>query len=214
MMDGRSQPSAKPRKRRKDARPAEIIAAGLREFADKGFAATRLEDVAARAGIVKGTIYRYFPSKEALFDAALRSQAMPAFDRMAGLIDTFPGSTADLLRLFIRTAYGQLFATDLSILVRIILSEGSRHPAIAELYHQNTIAKGRELISRIIERGIARGELRRGPATELPIVIASPMIMAMVWKTTFDRIAPVAVEQFLDAHLDLVLNGLEVRPPS
>src|SRR5829696_939623 len=103
-------------RRRKEARPVELIEAGLQEFATHGFAAARLDDVARRAGVVKGTIYRYFPDKEALFLAAVRSRITPVFDEISGFVDAFPGSTRDLLTLILETIHRQLVNSDLRVL--------------------------------------------------------------------------------------------------
>jgi AcrR family transcriptional regulator len=208
----RSEPDARserpPRRRRKEARPAELIEAGLQEFALHGFATARLDDVARRAGVAKGTIYRYFPDKEALFLAAVRSRVTPVFDEMAGFVDAFPGSTRDLLTLIIETIHRHLVGSDLRVLVRIIIGEGERFPALTELYYRETISKGRALLERVVSRGIARGEVREGAAADLPVVIVAPALMAAIWRMTFDRHAPISREAFLAAHLDLVLNGL------
>ena len=201
-------PRQAPRRRRKEARPAELIEAGLQEFAAHGFAAARLDDVARRAGVVKGTIYRYFPDKEALFLAAVRSRVTPVFDEIARFVDAFVGSTRDLLTLMIETIHRQVVGSDLRILVRIIIAEGERFPALTELYYRETISKGRALLTRIVARGIARGEVREGAAADLPIVIVAPAIMAAIWRMTFDRHAPISGEAFLAAHLDLVFHGL------
>ncbi len=197
-----------PRRRRKEARPAELIEAGLQEFAHHGFAATRLEDVARRAGVAKGTIYLYFSDKEALFLAAVQSRVTPVFDRIAGFVDAFPGTTRDLLTLIFETIHRQLVGSDLGVLVRIIIAEGPRFPALTEHYYREIIAKGRGLLERIVERGIARGEVREGAAARLPIIVFAPALMAAIWRVTFDRHAPIAAEDFLAAHLDLVFNGL------
>jgi len=204
----RSQATEKPRQRRKDARPTEIIDAGLLEFAERGFAATRLEDVATRAGIVKGTIYRYFESKEALFEAALKSRIAPIFLDIVPMVEAFPGSTADLIRHLVQQFYRELFGSDVRILVRIIITEGSRFPAISELYYNESIAKGRSLLQAIVKRGVARGEIRPGPAAELPEVMMAPVIMALIWQMTFARFDPISVDQFMAAHIDLILHGL------
>ncbi len=203
--------SPKPRKRRKDERPNEIIAAGLLEFAEKGFAGTRLDDVAARAGIVKGTIYRYFADKEALFEAALQSRVAPVFDILESNLLTFEGSSETLLKTVIPQIYREMFDGDLQILMRIIIAEGGRHPKIGEAYYMRSIAPGRCLIDAIVRRGIARGEFREGPATKLPMILVAPAIMTMVWKMTFDRFDPISVETFLEAHLDLVLAGIRAE---
>jgi AcrR family transcriptional regulator len=201
----------KPRRRRKEARPAEIIDAGLKEFAERGFAGTRLDDVAARAGIAKGTIYRYFASKEALFEAALLSRVTPMLDGIEAMVDGYPGSSVDLLRFLITKVHGELVTSDVQVLMRIIIGEGHRFPGVAEAYYRGSIAKGRELLERIVARGIARGEFRAGAAAELPIVIAAPAVMAAIWRMTFDPVAPIPPERFLAAHLDLALHGMEQR---
>lgn len=204
----------KPRpRRRKEARPAELIEAGLQEFALHGFAAARLEDVAGRAGVVKGTIYRYFPDKEALFLAAVRSRILPVFDEITAFADAFPGTTRDLLQLMLETIHRKLVNSDLRVLVRIIIAEGERFPALTELYYRETISKGRALLERIVARGIERGEVREGAAADLPLVVVAPAIMAAIWGMTFNRHAPISSEAFLAAHLDLVFNGL-LKPDS
>jgi AcrR family transcriptional regulator len=157
-----------PRRRRKEARPAELVRAGLEEFALNGFAATRLEDVARRAGVVKGTIYRYFADKEALFLAAVRREVAPVFDEITGFIDAYPGTTHDLLKLLIETVHRQLVNSDLRVLIRIIIAEGERFPALTELYYAETVSKGRALLETIVARGIARGEVREGAAAASP----------------------------------------------
>lgn len=210
-MEPTSGPTGRKRRRRKDARPKEIIAAGLAEFAERGFAAARLEDVAARAGIVKGTIYRYFPSKEALFEAALSSGMGPAFENLPDLVAQYDGSTIELLRLMIRRLYQILFSPDVELLARIIISEGRRFPAVAELYHRLLINRGRDILRQIVERGLARGELSASPLFATPEVLVGPVIMAIVWHMIFDRLDPIEPERFLDAHLDLLEKALSGR---
>jgi AcrR family transcriptional regulator len=196
------------RQRRKEARPAELIAAGLQEFAQHGYAATRLDDVARRAGVAKGTIYRYFADKEALFLAAVRMEVGPVFETITGFVEGFPGTTRELLRLVFEVIHRQLVDSELRVLIRIILAEGQRFPVLTELYYRETISKGRALLERIVSRGISRGEVREGAAAALPIVIIAPALMAAIWRMTFDRHAPISSDAFLAAHLDLVFDGL------
>lgn len=205
-----STPAARPpsRRRRKEARPAELIEAGLREFAARGYAATRLEDVARRAGVSKGTIYRYFDDKEALFLAAVRSRVRPVLDGIEGAVDAFPGSTRDLLTLVVNAVHRELVDSDLRVLIRIIIAEGQSFPELTDLYYRDAVSKGRALLERIVARGLARGEVRPGAAAELPIVVMAPAIMAALWRMTFQPHAPIPPEAFLAAHLDLVLKGL------
>ena len=198
-------------RRRKEARPAELIEAGLQEFALNGFSAARLDDVARRAGVVKGTIYRYFSDKEALFLAAVRSRITPVFDGITGLVDGFAGTTRDLLQLMLETIHRQLVNSEVRVLMRIIIAEGERFPALTDLYYREVISKGRALLERVVARGVERGEVREGAAADLPLVVVAPAIMAAIWRITFDRYAPIDGEAFLAAHLDLVFNGLLKR---
>jgi AcrR family transcriptional regulator len=198
----------RPRRRRKEARPAELVRAGLEEFAVNGFAGTRLDDVARRAGVAKGTIYRYFPDKEALFLAAVRTEVAPVFEQIIGFVDVYPGTTRDLLKLMFETLHRQMVNSDLPVLIRIIIAEGERFPALTELYYTETISKGRALLEQIVARGIARGEVRQGAAANLPLVLVAPALMAAIWRMTFDRYAHISSEAFLNAHIDIVFNGL------
>ncbi|WP_417770359.1 TetR/AcrR family transcriptional regulator [Stappia sp.] len=212
MTESDTAPATPPRRRRrKEARPGEIIDAGLAEFAENGFAATRLEDVAKRAGIAKGTIYRYFASKEDLFEAALSARLTPFFDDVSGMVDSFPGSSENLVRAALPRIYKALFEDGLHVLMRIIITEGGRFPAIAELYHRRVISRGQAVLAALVRRGVERGEFRRSALTDLPIVIVAPAVMTIVWKMTFDRFDPVETERFLAAHVDMVLGGLLER---
>jgi AcrR family transcriptional regulator len=204
-------PDAQPavRRRRKEARPAEIIEAGLAEFAEHGFEGARLDRVAHRAGVAKGTIYLYFDGKEALFEAALTARLGTAFDEIGSLADAWPGSMADLLRQFIPRIYQEMFENDLHVLMRIIIAEGERFPHISEAYYRQTVAKGRALLETVVRTGVARGEFRDDAAAKLPIILAAPAVMAAVWRMTFDRFAPIPPQDFLAAHLDLILHGIK-----
>ncbi|MEM8754325.1 MAG: helix-turn-helix domain-containing protein, partial [Pseudomonadota bacterium] len=135
-------PKTRKRRRRKDARPSEIIEAGLAEFAEKGFASTRLEDVARRADISKATIYLYFESKEALFEAAARSRSLQVIGSIEDAVDGFEGSTVDLIRLMMRMAYQGMLRDDVAQVVRLIVTEGPHAPALVEFYHREALTKG------------------------------------------------------------------------
>jgi AcrR family transcriptional regulator len=209
-----SRPATLPRsrKRRKEARPAEIIEAGLAEFAAHGFRGTRLEDVAARAGVAKGTLYRYFEDKQALFRAAMQSRALPVLDQIEPLVDAFPGTTRALMTQMLHLVYARLVESDLRILIRILVAEGPHFPELTALYHREMITRGRAILGRIMARGVARGEIRPGAAVELPLVIMGPAIMAAIWKMTFEVHEPIATERFMAAHLAL-LDGILLPPP-
>lgn len=197
-----------PRRRRKEARPAEIIDAGLKEFALNGLAATRLEDVAKRAGIAKGTIYRYFSSKEDLFVAAIRSRIVLSIEGVDAAIERFEGPTDELLKLVLGKIYSEFVGTDTSALMRILIAEGNRFPDLIKLYHSEAISKGMSMLKSIVDRGVSRGEFRDGPAIIEPRIIIAPAIMAAIWRATFQAHDPLPIDRFIDAHIDTLLHGL------
>ena len=196
------------RKRRKEARPTEILEAGFREFAEKGFDRARLDSVAARAGVAKGTIYLYFDSKEALFEAAVRSRIVPVVDRLVHLVDFYPGPTPFLLKIMFKMMYRKIANPDVRMIMKIIIAEGDRFPKLTEFYYKESVAKISLVLEKIIDRGVQRGELQTGPATKLPQVLIAPAVMAMIWQLTFSPYNTISLDQFLEAHIDLVLNGI------
>lgn len=197
-----------PRRRRKEARPGEIIIAGLGEFAENGFAGARLEDVARRAGIAKGTIYRYFDDKEALFLATMETFAASAFDDLEMFANTSDLPTKQLLKMIILKAHELLTTGDLPILMGIVIREGAKFPQLTEMYHTQGVGRGRQLLGKIIQRGIERGDLKQNAATRLPIVLLAPAIMTSLWNMTFQKLEPIGSDAFLAAHIDLVFEGI------
>ena len=189
---------------RKDERPAEILEAGFREFAEKGFLATRLDDVAARAGVAKGTVYLYYESKEALFEAAVRSRMLPVVAQVATLAGAQDGSTAELLGMIMRTMYKRIADPDVRTLMRIIIADGQRFPGLITFYHREVLSKLMALMKGLLARGVSRGEVRKGALTELPEVLVGPGIMAAIWQMTFAGEEDIPLERFLAAHLDLI----------
>jgi AcrR family transcriptional regulator len=130
------------RQRRKEARPAELTAAALELFVEKGFVGTRLDDVAARAGVSKGTLYLYFDSKEALFKAVIREGILPILDEGAGMVDNFTGSSADLLRGLILEWWKRIGSTSLGGVPKLMISESGNFPELANYYHDTVITRG------------------------------------------------------------------------
>ena len=168
----------KRRKRRKDARPAELIEAAFLEFAANGYDGARLDDVAMRAGVVKGTIYRYFDDKEALFLAVVQSRMPTILEPNDTLISSFPGTTRELLTHLLQFMYGKLVDSDIRILMRIILSEGNKFPELVELYHREAASKGLSLLQRVVARGVptrtgSRSRCRTGRGQSRPRTLAT-----------------------------------------
>src|SRR5689334_3605469 len=146
--------------RRKAARPQELVTAALGLFVERGYAATRLEDVAAAAGVSRGTVYLYFANKEELFKTVVRENLVPALARGTDLVDNFEGSTPELLRELLRGWWGLIGATPVAGLTKLIMAESGNFPDIARFYHEEVMVPGDELFARVLARGVARGELR------------------------------------------------------
>jgi AcrR family transcriptional regulator len=203
--------SARPRwRRRKEARPAEIIAAALESFTEHGFAATRLEDVARRAGVTKGTMYLYFESKEALFKAVVRETVLPAIERGEQIVEEFEGGSRDLFATLVRRWWSVMGRPGLSGLPKLMISEAAHFPDLAQFYHEEVVQRGRRLMARVIERGIERGELRRVDPDYASRVLTSPVILAAIWKHSMVRCEPGAYDfdRYIDIFIDLALDGL------
>jgi AcrR family transcriptional regulator len=206
------------RQRRKEARPQELLDAALELFVEKGFAATRSEEVAARAGVAKGTLYLYYPSKEELLKAVIHQNLSQLIAEGAGLVDCFEGSTAELLTLLMETWWERVGNTPASGIHKIIMSEVRQFPEIAQFYNDEVIRPAHELFSRTVQRGIARGEFRPVSLKDITLVLFAPMIFMSLHKHSFGA-CPVHGPEIDATHvirtqIDVVLRGLLVRPPS
>lgn len=204
------------RERRKEARPGELLEAALDLFVEKGFAATRVDEVAARAGVSKGTLFLYFPSKEELFKAVVRQSIAGRFEEWAQELETFEGDTADLLRYCYKVWWERIGSTKASGITKLIFSEAQNFPEILLFYQQEVILPGQALVRRIVERGIARGEVRPVPLDYIVHVVLAPIIFLAVWQHSVGVCIPagagLAPEAFIDAQVDNLLHGLLVRP--
>lgn len=201
---------AQPRQRRKEARPAELVAAALELFVAKGFVGTRLEDVAARAGVSKGTLYLYFDSKEALFKAVIQEGIVPILEEGAGLIDSFEGSTADLLRALIGEWWQRIGNTPLAGVPKLMISEAGNFPELATYYNDAVITRGRDLMRRTLKRGIASGEFRTIDVETAIDVIFAPVLLMVIWRYSLGVCCGTShdPQTYLKSHFDLTLSGL------
>jgi len=197
-------------RRRKEARPDEILAAALASFAERGFAATRLEDVAARAGISKGTLYLYFKGKEELFEAVVRATLLPNLERLEKLAATYEGPSAVLLERLLLTLAG-VIDSRVGAIPKLVIAEAGNFPALARFYLDEVVRRGLRLIGTILRRGIARGEFRPVDVEHTVFCVIAPMLIAALWKNSLEPYddAPMDVQALARAHLDLLLRGLE-----
>lgn len=205
------------RERRKEARPGELLDAALDLFVEKGFAATRSEEVAARAGVSKGTLFLYFPSKEELFKAVVRENISGRFTEWRDEFETFEGSTADMVRYCMRVWWERIGATRASGITKLMISEARNFPELAAFYQQEVIRPGTELVRRILQRGVDRGEFRPGIDIEYTVFsIVAPMIFLMMMKHSLGACVPqdypLDPERYVQAQVETLLQGLCARP--
>ena len=146
------------RERRKDARPGELLAAALELFVEKGFAATRAEEVAKLAGVSKGTLFLYFSSKEELFKAVVRENISGHFGEWATELDNYQGSSADLLRYCITSWWERIGSTKAAGITKLMMSEAGNFPELLRFYQEEVIEPGNTLIERVLQSGIDKGE--------------------------------------------------------
>jgi AcrR family transcriptional regulator len=191
------------------ARAAErrqaIIEAALDEFVARGFAATRLDDVARRAGVAKGTIYLHFTDKEALFQELIRTALVPLISRLAAPPPA-GGSVRAALERFAETFAEEVVATRRGDIVRLIIAEGARFPGITDFYYREVVARGIEAMRALIELGIRSGEIQQHSLTRFPQIVVAPAIVAVIWQGLFGRLAPLDATEMLRVHLDLIFG--------
>jgi AcrR family transcriptional regulator len=197
-------------RRRKQARPAEILDAALIVFAEKGFAGARVEDIAVQAGVTKGTIYLYFQNKEAVFKSLVRDSIGTTIEGVLDASKNFEGPARDLLR-FVLTTMGRFLATsDRVVLPKIILAESGNFPELLRFYREEIIAKGLGVLTSVMTRGIERGEFRRMDPDFAARLAIAPMLLSALWRTTFAQFdaEPFDYEGFIAAHIETLLKGL------
>jgi AcrR family transcriptional regulator len=202
------------RGRRKDARPSELTAAAVHLFVEKGFAATRLEDVAQRAGVSKGTVYLYFDSKEELFKAVVRSGIVAAIEEAERTLANHQGTASELLRELVAGWWECIGTSELSGIPKLMISEARNFPEIAKFYHAEVIQRGTQLFVRALERGIERGEFRRVNIDYTVRALISPLIMRTILQHSFSPCAgpDIDARAYIDHTVDLMLNGLRIEP--
>jgi AcrR family transcriptional regulator len=201
--------------RRKEARPDEIVEAALDLFVEKGFAATRLDEVAQHAGVSKGTMYVYFDSKESLFQAVVRRSLVPALVQGEALLAAHEGPTADLVAQLMRGWWQSIGVSKVSGILKLVMAESANFPDVTRIYHSEVVQRGRQLMGDAIRRGIDRGEFRSVDVPRTVRLAMAPLLYAVIWKHSLVRCdsADMDWEAFIEAHIDLFLRGLAVGAP-
>jgi TetR/AcrR family transcriptional regulator len=206
------------RERRKEARPGELLSAALELFVEKGFAATRVEEVAKLAGVSKGTLFLYFPSKEDLFKAVVRENISGRFSEWSDELESFQGSSAELLRYCMSSWWERLGSTRVSGIPKLMMSEGKNFPELAAFYEQEVMRPGDELIRRILQRGVSSGEFRPIDMKYGVYLVLAPMLfMTMALHSCgpwSDPESPLVPQEYIAMQVDTLLNGLCTQSPA
>jgi AcrR family transcriptional regulator len=197
---------ARQRRIEPSARREAILEAALSVFAESGYESARLDAVADRAGVAKGTLYLYIDDKDALFEEVIRGTVSPVLERMNALA-AIPDIPFDkLLEALFGVFQKEVLGTKRKLLIRLIIAEGPRFPRIAEFYYRNVVSRILPLISKVAERAAARGELASDALVRFPQLLAAPLLMTIIWDGLFARIKPLDVEEFLRAYRALLTN--------
>ncbi|HVS25714.1 MAG TPA: TetR/AcrR family transcriptional regulator [Burkholderiales bacterium] len=199
--------------RRKEARPSELLHAALDLFIERGFSATRLEDVASRAGVSKGTLYLYFVNKEELFKAVIRQGMVPFLERAEHLIDEYRGSSRDLIKDITRGWWETIGATPLGGIPKLVVSESGNFPELARFYLKEVIHRGQRICARALQRGMDSGEFRKMDVNYVLRIAIAPIVLLLIWQHSlqpYERKA-LNVTRYLDMHLDILLEGIRSR---
>lgn len=209
------------RARRKEARPGELLAAALDLFVEKGYAATRVEEVAQRAGVSKGTLFLYFANKDELFKAVVRENLAGHFPGWNAEFDAWTGSTPELLSYALQQWWERVGRTPVAGITKLMMSEAANFPELAAFYEQEVVIPGGALMRRIVQRGVDRGEFRAIAETDMAhtvYAVLAPMLFLMSWKhslgacvSTTETIDPI---RYLEQQTRILLHGLCAPAPA
>lgn len=191
-------------RRRKEDRPQEITQAAFAAFAEKGYAATRVDEVAKRAGVSKGLLYLYFKTKEELFKAVVRSLVMPRVDALTASIDQSELSTEEFLRGPFLEFVKQLPGSPVAVVIRLMIAEGPRHPDLLQFYWDNVVSRGLGAIKGLLEQGVANGEFRSSVVNQMPHLVIMPVLFSIVFKLLFEE-QSLDTDKLIETHIDMLL---------
>ncbi len=194
--------------RRKQDRPQEITAAAFDAFAENGYSATRVEEVAKRAGVSKGLMYLYFKTKEELFKAVVKSVVIRRVDALIEAVESTELSSEDFIRGPLAGFLKRIPHSPVAVVIRLLISEGPRHPDLVDYYYENVVAKGLAAISGFVERGIEREEFQASAVTKLPHLILAPVMLSIVWRILFSE-QELDTDKLIDTQLDMVLAHIK-----
>lgn len=201
-------------RRRSEARPGEIVSAALDLFVEKGFAATRMDEIAKRAGVTKGTVYLYFPSKEDLFRAVVEEMMGPNIEAGERLVAEHEGTATQLIRKLIHAWWELVGNSRVACLSKLMTGEAANFPELAQYYVDHVVVRGRRIFETALRRGIDRGEFRAVPLTDAARLIIGPLVHLAIYKRSMLQYDPQGwdMEKYLDLHIDIYLRGIAREP--
>ena len=194
--------------RRKEDRPQEIADAAYAAFAEKGYSATRIDDVAKRAGVSKGLTYLYYKTKEDLFKAVVKNVVVRRIDTLIGNLESTELSSEEFMRGPLLEFMRKVPGSPIAIVIRLLISEGPRHPDLTNYYYDNVVARGLGAIEGFIKRGVERGEFRREALEIQPHLIMAPMMLSIVWRLIFTE-KPLDTDKLMESQLNMLLTQLK-----
>lgn len=197
-------------RRRKDARPAEIVSAALEVFAEKGFAAARLEDIAARAGVSKGALYLYFETKQHLFEAVVREAVLPNIEAIEQAAKSVDIPFAMLARMLVTRVAEFAGVSPLGSVVKMVIAESGNFPDLARVWHDQVVSRALGVMTGVIARAQERGEVRPGDPRYHAFSVVGPMLMGVIWREVLQPAggAPVDLKVLAAQHIETALGGL------
>ena len=201
--------SQQPRyRRRKQDRPQEITDAALAAFAEKGYSATRVDDVAKRAGVSKGLLYLYFKTKEELFKAVVRSFVVPRIDALTAIIETSELSSEEFLRGPFLEFGKSIPGSPISVVVRLMIAEGPKHPDLVQFYWDNVVSRGLGAMNEILRRGVEHGEFQKSAVTEQAHLFIMPVVFSVVFNLLFEN-QSVDTDRLIETQIDLLITHMQ-----
>jgi AcrR family transcriptional regulator len=201
-------------RRRSDARPGEIVEAALDLFVNKGFTATRMEEIARAAGVTKGTLYLYFPSKEDLFQAVVHENVLPRLEMGERLVATHTGTNAQLLRELVHAWWEKMGDSRLSCMAKLMTAESANFPELARYYVEEVVLRARRIFESVLRRGMENGEFRAVPLHDTARLVLAPLVQSAAYRHSMLAFDPdeLDMEKYLDLHLDIFLRGIAKEP--
>lgn len=195
--------------RRKEQRPQEITAAAFDVFADKGYAGARVDEVARRAGVSKGLLYRYFETKQDLFKAVVRSVVIRRVDTLLDAVERTDLGAEEFMRGPLKQFLQQIPGSPVATVIRLLIAEGHRHPDLVDFYWNNVVSRGLSTLAAFIRRGVQRGEFKDTVVSELPQLLLAPVMLSMIWRILFSN-RELDSDRLIETQIDMLISYMKV----